>query len=865
MENRGLSDAEAARLLARCGPNEIGTKKKHRLAAIVAEQFRDCMVLVLIAAAVVSALLGEFTEAFTVLAIVLANALLGTVQSWRTEKAVAALARMNAPTARVVRSGEEKTVPAAALVPGDVLVLGAGDRVGADAAVVAGDALAADESMLTGESFPAEKTPGRDSVFMGTMVVRGRGRAVVRAIGAGTEMGRIAGMLDGARTEATPLQQRLKSLGRVLVVCCLAVCAAVSLAGWLRGEDLMTMFLSGVSLAVAAIPEGLPAVVTVSLAMGVTRMSKRSAMIRRMPAVETLGCVEVVCSDKTGTLTENRMTADRFWTPERAADPGARAALLRAGALASSAEARRTGQGIAVSGAPTEAAVVRAAAEAGIFRREEERALRFVREYPFTSERKRMSRVYAGAGGTRSFVKGAPELVLARCARLVRDGEAVPMTDGARRGALKAAAGMAAGGRRVIAVAGAERMAGESEAAAETGLTLYGLIGMADPPRAEAAPAVASAAAAGIRTVMITGDGPETARAVAEKLGICAPGGRVVTGAELDAMSDEALAGAAPEISVFARVAPAHKHRIVRALKARGLVTAMTGDGVNDAPAVREADVGIAMASGTDVTREASDVVLADDNFASIVDAVRQGRMIYDNIRKFLRYMLSSNLGEVLTMFAAMLLSLPLPLLPVHVLLVNLVTDGLPAMALSADPADGNVMRRPPRGRAESVFSGGLGAHILIRGAFIAAGTVGVFAAALREGEAAARTAAFLTLAASQLVFVFECRSEERGIFSRRIFANRWLVLAVAVSAGIMAAAVAVPQLALVFGFAALPGPLLALALGTALGGALLSSAAHLVLRAARRFRRGGGGRAVPEKPGENAPFPPCAAAGNGV
>ncbi|MBQ5973505.1 MAG: HAD-IC family P-type ATPase, partial [Oscillospiraceae bacterium] len=331
MENRGLSDAEAARLLARCGPNEIGTKKKHRLAAIVAEQFRDCMVLVLIAAAVVSALLGEFTEAFTVLAIVLANALLGTVQSWRTEKAVAALARMNAPTARVVRSGEEKTVPAAALVPGDVLVLEAGDRVGADAAVVAGDALAADESMLTGESFPAEKTPGRDSVFMGTMVVRGRGRAVVRATGAGTEMGRIAGMLDGARTEATPLQQRLKSLGRVLVVCCLAVCAAVSLAGWLRGEDLMTMFLSGVSLAVAAIPEGLPAVVTVSLAMGVTRMSKRSAMIRRMPAVETLGCVEVVCSDKTGTLTENRMTADRFWTPGREADPGARAALLRAG------------------------------------------------------------------------------------------------------------------------------------------------------------------------------------------------------------------------------------------------------------------------------------------------------------------------------------------------------------------------------------------------------------------------------------------------------------------------------------------------------------------------------------------------------
>ncbi|MDD6263453.1 MAG: cation-translocating P-type ATPase [Clostridiales bacterium] len=842
MENRGLSGAEAARLLKEHGRNELPTGKKHRLVSIIAGQFKDCMVIVLIAAAVVSAFLGEFTEAFTVLGIVLANALLGTVQSWRTEKAVAALGAMTAPGAKVFRDGEVRAVPAAELVPGDLLVLSAGDRVGADAEILTANSLACDESMLTGESLPAEKPSSGGMVFMGTMVVSGSARAVVRKTGADSEMGKIAGMLSGAGGEQTPLQQRLKTLGRILLLCCLFVCAGVSLTGYLRGEDLLTMFLSGVSLAVAAIPEGLPAVVTVSLALGVTRMSRRSAMIRRMPAVETLGCVEVICSDKTGTLTENRMKLDRLYVP---GEPVVRAEemklsgekLLSAAVLASEAEPSVKKGKLEVSGSPTEAAIVRAAAERGIYRSDMCSEYRLEREHVFTSERKRMSRVYSERkGGLCSFVKGAPELILPRCTHILRGGKAVPVTDSARREASAAMSKMASEGERVIAVAGKRGLSGTDQSSAESGLTFYGLAGLLDPPRKEAADAVADAKRAGIRTVMITGDSADTAGAIASRLGIVRKDDRIISGPELDRMSDGELSKVCPEVSVYARVAPSHKHRIVRALKKRGYVTAMTGDGVNDAPAVREADVGIAMGiSGTDVTREAADVVLADDNFASIVDAVRQGRMIYDNIRKFLRYMLSSNLGEVLTMFAAILFVLPLPLMPVHILLVNLVTDGLPAMALSMDPADGDVMRRPPRGRNEGIFAGGLGVHILLRGIFIAAGTIGVFTLALASGETAARTAAFFTLASSQLIFVFECRSERRGMFSRHIFANRWLVGAVLISGGLMTAAIYIPALQTVFGFEALSKELFGISLGTAFGGAALSSVINLIFKAFRK------------------------------
>ncbi len=836
MGNRGLSEAEAKRLLAKFGENRLPGGKSRGIFSIIIEQFKDCMVLVLIAAATVSAFLGEFTEAFTVLGIVLANALLGTVQSWRTEKAVAALGELSAPEARVLRDGSVKKLPAAALVPGDVIILSAGDRVGADSRLFEANSLTCDESMLTGESVPAEKQP-EDRVFMGTMVLSGNGRACILATGAATEMGKIAGMLESTGVEPTPLQQRLKTLGRTLLLCCLFVCAGVSITGYLRGEDLLTMFLSGVSLAVAAIPEGLPAVVTVSLALGVTKMSKRRAMIRRMPAVETLGCVEVICSDKTGTLTENKMKLDRVFVPGEMLCPASELGrggeeVLRAAVLASGAEPEVRGGKITAMGSATETAVVVAAAQRGIYRADIV-GYRLEAEHVFTSERKRMSRVYASGEGRSSWVKGAPELILPRCTAVLKNGKIQPLTELGRREILGHMAAMAAEGQRVIAVAGRKNLNSASVEAVESSLCFYGLLGLLDPPRREVKSAVGEAANAGIRTVMITGDSPETAKAIAGRVGILRRGDRVVTGAELDAMSDGDLEQVCDGISVYARVAPSHKFRIVKALKRRGYVTAMTGDGVNDAPAVREADVGVAMGkTGTDVTREAADVVLADDNFVSIVDAVRQGRMIYDNIRKFLRYMLSSNLGEVLTMFAAILLVLPLPLLPVHILLVNLVTDGLPAMALSMDPPDGDVMRRRPRGRSEGVFARGLGLNIFFRGIFIAAGTVGVFWLGLDLGEDIARTAAFFTLALSQLIFVFECRSESRGMFSKGILANRWLVGAVLVSAGVAVAAVYVPVLQTVFGFETMPRELLLLSLGIAFGGAVLSSLVTIIIRA---------------------------------
>ncbi|MBQ1223571.1 MAG: cation-transporting P-type ATPase [Oscillospiraceae bacterium] len=561
-------------------------------------------------------------------------------------------------------------------------------------------------------------------------------------------------------------------------------------------------------------------------------------MIRRMPAVETLGCVEVICSDKTGTLTENKMRLNRVFVFGKGITPAEELdiqgeALLKSAVLASEAEASIIkGNICAPAASATEAAILISAAKRGIYRADMSE-FRFVSENSFTSERKRMSRVYrAKYGGLTYFAKGAPEYILPLCSAVLKNGKEKPLTERERKEILSAVHSMATDGERVIAVAYREGISSPDVSFAENKLILCGLAGLIDPPRKEAVQAVKEAKKAGIRTVMITGDSPDTAKAIATKLGI--DSGVAVTGAELDRTSDEDLGALCEKTSVYARVTPKHKYRIVRALKKKGYVTAMTGDGVNDAPAVREADVGVAMGqTGTDVTREAADVVLADDNFASIVDAVSQGRMIYDNIRKFLRYMLSSNLGEVLTMFAAILFVLPLPLLPVHILLVNLVTDGLPAMALCMDPPDGDVMRRQPRGKNEGVFANGLGLNIFFRGIFIALGTVGVFYLSLIHGETIARTAAFFTLASSQLIFVFECRNEKRGMFSKRIFANRWLVAAVLVSAAIMTCAVYVPLFQTVFGFSAMPREVLIMSLAAAFGGAFVSTLTNIIIRLA--------------------------------
>ena len=838
-EKKGLTSAEVAARLAQDGHNTLSAKQKSRLGAIILEQFKDYMVLMLIGAAIVSALMRQFTEAFSVLAIVLINALLGVVQEYRTEKALDRLKAMSAPTARVFRDGAERLIPSAELVAGDRLLLEEGDRIGADGALVVCNGLACDESMLTGESIPVRKSLSAKAVYMGTLVTAGRGEAVVTATGMRTEMGKIASLLGSAAVEQTPLQKRLKSLGKVILVCCLLICACVTVTGILRGEDVLEMLLSGISLAVAAIPEGLPAVVTVSLAMGISRMSKQSAVIRRFPAVETLGCVDVICSDKTGTLTENRMTATRFWVDGDLRDTGgapspALLQMMESGVLCSNARLVRRGRRTELVGDPTEGAILSAAASFNVTAASLAGQCTRVREFPFSSERRRMSVAVQTSGGLTGHLKGAPDELLRRCDRIMLNGRIEPLTPALRTQAEAASRTLAEEALRVLAVAFRPSLPAADISHTESGCVLLGLIGMMDPPRREAFGAVEECKRAGIRPVMITGDHRATARAIAERLGIAKSGDRILTGAELDALSESELAAVSGDVSVYARVSPRHKLMIVRALKRRGLVTAMTGDGVNDAPAVKEADIGICMGkTGADVTKESSDVMLLDDNFASIVSIVRQGRMIYDNIRKFIRYMLSSNLGEVLTMFAAILFALPLPLLPVHILLVNLATDGLPAMALSMDPASDDVMSRPPRGRGESIFAHGLGLHILLRGFFIGACTVGMFWVTLRQcGDVMpARTAAFLTLAASQLIFVFECKSEQKGMFSRRIFNNPYLILAVVSSFALMGCAVYIPALAAFFSLTPLSLRMLGRCLGVSVLGAVLSSLATCLTR----------------------------------
>lgn len=856
----GLPAGEPDRRRAVAGPNLLQEEPPVPWWRMLAAQFQDFMVLVLVAATGASYALGERADALTIIAIVIINAVLGFVQEYRAERSLAALKQLSAPTAAVRRGGSVVQVPAADLVPGDIVLLEAGDRVPADARLLQAFCLEADEAALTGESIPVRKdaawagAPGtplgdrRNMVYMGTAVTTGRGEAVVTATGMNTEVGRIAGMIQEVEEGPTPLQRRLEQLGRWLVAGCLGICALVVLAGLLQGEPLVSMFLTGVSLAVAAIPEGLPAIVTMALALGVQRMIRRRAIVRRLPAVETLGCATAILSDKTGTLTCNEMTvravyaggcaydvtgegyapageflsAGRPEPPERA--PALRRAL-RTAALCNNAAlvppdpgAGRRGPGRAwrIQGDPTEGALLVAAAKAGCGPSPaagpgcgpDSAAAGRLLEVPFSPERRRMSVVVpAGPGDALELhLKGAPDTVLARCTRcLDAAGREQPLTPALRDAIMSHADRMAARALRVLAMADRPLppgLAGRANAAApealERDMVFLGLAGMIDPPRPEVRDAIGVAAGAGIRTAMITGDHPATALAVARELGIAAGDAPALTGADLEQMTDRQLAEAAGRTRVFARVSPQHKLRIVRAFKARGEIVAMTGDGVNDAPAVKEADIGVAMGqTGTDVTREASQLVLADDNYATIVAAVEEGRGIYDNIRKFIRYLLACNTGEMLVMFLAALARLPLPLLPMQILWVNLVTDGLPAMALGVDPPDADVMRRPPRAPGEGVFSRGLARKILGRGLLIGVGVVLLFvwgySAAPGEGAmrlAHARTLAFAGLVMAQLFHVFDCRSERRTIWEVGWLTNRWLVAAVASSVTLLLLAI---------------------------------------------------------------------------
>ncbi|MCL6636509.1 MAG: calcium-translocating P-type ATPase, SERCA-type [Alicyclobacillus sp.] len=840
----GLSSAQVEERRRTYGANQLVEGRKVSLLTVFLNQFRDFMTLVLIAATLISGLLGEYTDAITILAIVVLNGILGFVQEVKAERSLAALKELTAPMAKVRRDGHVLTLPARDLVPGDVVLLEGGDRVPADGRVLSASGLDVVEASLTGESVPVSKQPHAladpaaplgdrvNMVYMGTLVTRGRAEVLVTATGMNTEMGKIAGLIEQSEETLTPLQKRLDELGRLLVWIAVGITVLVVVAGVLHGQNLYRMFLAGVSLAVAAIPEGLPAIVTIALALGVQRMIRRNAIVRKLPSVETLGCATVVCSDKTGTLTQNRMTVQRVWAdgewfrvtgtgynpvgefvyedrPIQALRRPALRWLNEIAAACNNAVMKRVesedGERWECEGDPTEGALLVMAKKAGI--EDPEAVFERIDELPFDSERKLMSVLVRRGDEVLLLTKGAPDVLLERSRMIMTGGKEEPLSAGVRKQIVAANQQMAKAALRNLAI-GYRRFRSVEQAKAEQNpeseLVFVGLCGMMDPPREEVYEAILKCHQAGVRTVMITGDHQETATAIARQLEILPPGGQVVTGAELDAMTDVQLAERVNDIYVYARVSPEHKLRIVKALQARGHVVAMTGDGVNDAPAIKQADIGIAMGiAGTDVAKEASALVLADDNFATIVAAVEEGRGIYDNIKKFIRYVLASNVGEIVTMFVAMLAGLPLPLLPIQILWVNLVTDGLPAIALGVDPAEKDIMARPPRDVHEGIFARGLSLKIISRGVLIGVATLAVFVWALQSQPgnlARAQTMAYAALTLSQFILVFDCRSLEGGIWKRNLFENIWLVLAVACSLLLFLLTVYVPALAKVFG-----------------------------------------------------------------
>jgi Ca2+-transporting ATPase len=833
----GLTPEEAAERLHRHGRNELAARRRTSPWQLLLEQFKNVLIVTLLLATLLSAFLGHAVEAVAIAVIVLFAVILGFIQEYRAERAIEALKKMAAPHARVIRGGEEVTIPAALLVPGDLFLLAAGDRIPADGRLLSAVNLRVEEASLTGESVPsgkdahqvlAEDVPLGDRktiVFAGTSVAGGRGQAVATATGMGTEFGRIAALLEEVETEKTPLQKNLDRVGTLLARAAIVIVLAIVGLGLLRGQPLLEMFIFGIALAVAVVPEALPAVVTISLALGVQRMARRHALMRRLPAVETLGSTTVICSDKTGTLTRDEMTVKAVFTsgvslevggsgydpvgtysaqPPGGPLPASLPDLLAAGALCNDARLVKNAEGAwDIVGDPTEGALLVAARKGDLD--EADLTARHPRldEVAFCSETKRMTTLHRDGSTTVAFVKGAPEVLLPVCDRILWGREARELDEEGRGGVLAAAADMAGRALRVLAVA---RKTGTTAADACGGLTLLGLVGMIDPPRPEAAAAVRTCLEAGIRPVMITGDHPDTAQAIARELGILA-GGRVVTGPELEAMDDRQLREEVGDIQVFARVSPQHKLRIVGALQAEGQVVAMTGDGVNDAPALKKADIGISMGiTGTDVTKEASAMMLTDDNFASIVAAVEEGRGIFDNIKKYLSYLLSSNIGEIGLMAGATLLGMPLPLSAVQILYVNLATDGLPALALAVDPAERNIMRRRPHDPRRGIFTRPLVVLMLAGGLWSTLVNLVLFQWASHSGRSAAEamTMTFVSLVLIQFFKAYNFRSDRDPVY-RTPFANRWLNLAIAWELVMLAVVIYLPVLHKPFGTFALP------------------------------------------------------------
>jgi len=834
----GLSKAEANRRLAEHGPNELEAARRSSPWSTLGEQFKNILIIILIIAIVLSALLGHTVEAIAITVIMLFAVLLGFVQEYRAERAIEALKKMAAPTATVIRDGEEEDIPARDLVPGDIIFFRAGDRVSADARLIEAINLQVEEAPLTGESVPVEKQTAafegrelaigdrKNMAYAGTVVTYGRGRGVVVATGMQTEFGKIAKLLQSVETGKTPLQQNLDKVGHFLARAAIVVVLLIVALGFLRGQPLLEMLIFGIALAVAVVPEALPAVVTISLAIGVQRMVKRNALIRRLPAVETLGCTSVICSDKTGTLTRDEMTVRKIFVAGKMLDVSGSGykphgifsqnglqiepfpqliTLLRAGVLASDAHLSRDGDNGQwhIKGDPTEGALVVAAAKADLHRTELETQFPRVNEIPFTSETKRMTTLHESPHGMVAYSKGAPEVILNSCeGQLTVRGQA-SLDTSERETILLFARQMASEALRVLAVAQKPDATLES---AEKEMVFLGLVGMIDPPRLEAKGAVQVCKEAGIKAVMITGDHPLTAQAIARELGIL-NNGSILTGVTLEGMDEADLENKVETIDVYARVSPAHKLRVVTALQKKGHFVAMTGDGVNDAPALKKADIGIAMGiTGTDVTKEAAAMTLTDDNFASIVAAVEEGRGVFDNIKKYLMYLLSSNIGEICLMAVATLLGLPLPLSAVQILYVNLATDGLPALALAVDPPEADLMRRKPRNPRTGIFTRPVITLMLLGGLWSAAVNIGLFTWALNSGRSIeeAMTMTFVSLVLIQFFKAYNFRSDRNSVLNRP-FANKWLNFAILWELALLALVVYLPLLQTPFGTFSLP------------------------------------------------------------
>lgn len=871
---QGLAQAEVEERRKVFGFNELQEAPRPTFWHRLWTQLSDFLVVILIVASVISLVLGDYIEAGAIMAIVVLNAILGVVQESRAEEALAALKKLTAPEAEVIRDGRQQTIPTRELVPGDLVLLETGNYVPADVRLVEAFNLKVDESSLTGESVPVQKRADalldpesplgdrRNIAYMGTLVTYGRGRAIVTSTGMSTQFGLIAEMVQSFESEATPLQRKLEQLGKSLGIAALAVCGLVFAIGVLRSlinptpgvtlvEAMLDMFIVAVSLAIAAVPEGLPAVVTICLALGMRRMVQRHALLRQLAAVEALGSATVICSDKTGTLTQNAMTVVQMWvdgllvdvsgrgySPEGSFTVEARAVdaqshvglqlLLQILALCNDARLEVSGPANDVPsyrllGDPTEGALVVAAAKGGYWRFDLENQLPRLAEIPFDSERKRMTTIHRRTPTAISsfpdstpyiaLTKGAPDVVLDMCSHFYCEGRIVPLTEADRHAILQVNVALSSQALRVLggAMKGLADLPTVEEltpATVEQDLVFVGLAGMIDPPRPEAGLAVAQARHAGIRTVMITGDYPKTAEAVAREIELLRPHGRLLTGQELDALDDQTFAGMVEEVDVFARLSPQHKVRIVEALQSRRHVVSMTGDGINDAPALKKADIGVAMGiTGTDVSKEAAEMVLTDDNFASIVSAVEEGRVVYSNIRKFVFYLLSCNVGEILIIFVATLLGWPLPLTAIHLLVLNLVTDGAPALALGLEKGDPDIMDVPPRDPDEPVINRPMQWRILIQAIVDAAVILGVFRLALyfSPGNIAhGQTVAFVTLSVSELFRAYTARSERYSLWRVGVFSNKFMQVAVASSLLILLAIVYVPALDPIFGTTAL-------------------------------------------------------------